>query len=131
MNVVVDTSLWSLYLRHKNRREPEIAMLKRLIAEGRVQMLGVIRQELLSGIKELEQFEKLRRVLGGFPSLLADDQDHLVAAQYYNTCRAKGVQGSSIDFLICAQAVNYALPILTTDKDFKSYAKFLPIKFFN
>ena len=127
---VVDTSVWSLYLPYKNRPEPEVALLKQLIREGQIQMLGIIRQKLLSGIKEIAQFEKLQRVLEGFPNLLATDQDHLVAAQFYNMCSTKGVQGSSVDFLICAQAVNGTMPILTMDKDFKNYAKLLPIKFF-
>jgi len=51
VNVVVDTSVWSLVLR---RRAPENSALERelaeLIREGRVVMVGAIRQELLSGV---------------------------------------------------------------------------------
>ena len=90
-------------------------------------MLGVIRQELLSGIKEKTRFDKLIAVLRGFPSLLAEERDHTDAAMYYNTCRARGVQGSNVDFLICAQASHHGLPILTTDNDFRRYADHLPI----
>jgi predicted nucleic acid-binding protein len=45
-----------------------------------------------------------------------------------NQCRRKGVQGSTIDFLICAVAAIEELQILTTDSDFLRYAKHLPIK---
>lgn len=128
MSVIVDTSVWSLFLRHKGRTETEVILLRKLIREQRVQMLGIIRQELLSGIRELARFEKLERVLDGFPSLLATEQDHTVAAQCFNTCRSKGIQGSSVDFLICAQALNHHLSIVTTDKDFLSYAQHLPIQ---
>lgn len=93
-------------------------------------MLGIIRQELLSGVKSEVRFEKLLNSLDGYPSLLPNEEDYTVAAQFYNLCRAKGVQGSGADFLICAQAVSNDLPIFTTDKDFLYYADHLPIKLY-
>ena len=52
MKVIIDTCIWSLALR---KNEPQnntyITELKELIKEVRVQLLGSIRQELLSGIK--------------------------------------------------------------------------------
>jgi predicted nucleic acid-binding protein len=50
------------------------------------------------------------------------------AAEFSNQYRRKGVQGSTIDFLICAVAVVEELQILTTDSDFLRYAKHLPIR---
>jgi predicted nucleic acid-binding protein len=50
-----------------------------------------------------------------------------MAAQFFNICRAKGVQGSNTDFLICAVAVRWQLAIFTTDGDFTLFAKHLPI----
>ncbi len=132
MRVIVDTSIWSPFLRRKHPISAQnLQVLEQLIREKRIQMLGIIKQELLSGIKEQAQFEKLNDILAGYPDLLADSEDHIVAAQCYNTCRKKGVQGSTVDFLICAQAVNHQLAILTSDKDFQSYAKFLPIRLYS
>lgn len=58
--VLVDTSVWSLALR---RQQPQndgvVAELQRLIQAEVVQMIGPIRQELLSGIREQAQFETL------------------------------------------------------------------------
>ena len=48
------------------------------------------------------------------------------AAEYFNTCRAKGLQGSNTDFLLCAVAERHRFPILTTDDDFTGYAHALP-----
>ena len=45
------------------------------------------------------------------------------AAECYNICRSAGIQGSHIDFLICAFAERENAPIFTTDKDFFHYAK--------
>lgn len=57
---LVDTSVWSLALRRKtipaNRFVDE---LNELIKERRVQMIGPIRQEILSGIRALQFATKL------------------------------------------------------------------------
>jgi len=63
MNVLVDTPVWSLALRRRgvdlNARERVLTQaLAELIREGRVQMMGAIRQELLSGIREEERFHQ-------------------------------------------------------------------------
>ncbi len=127
VKVIVDTSVWSLFLRQRNRPEPEVAALKKLIRAQRVQMLGVVKQELLSDVKESRRFDQFLSVLKGFPDLLASNHDHITAASCYNTCRARGIQGSAADFLICAQAINHDLPLLTTDRDFSYFAEHLPL----
>ncbi len=71
MRVIVDTSIWSLALR---RNTPDDAVdiinhFRDLITDGRVVLLGVIRQEILSGIRHLEQFTRLRDHLCAFPNL--------------------------------------------------------------
>lgn len=91
-------------------------------------MTGVIRQELLSGIKDKDQFAILRDRLRAFPDLVAETEDFERAAEFYNKCRAKGIQGSSIDFLLCAIAVHYDLSIFSTDAVFAHYARVLPLQ---
>lgn len=105
MKVIVDSSFWSLALR-RNRSIDSIVVnvLQDLIAEGRVVLPGVIRQEVLSGIRHAEQFERLRDYLGSFPDLEIAIEDYELAAEFFNTCRSNGVQGSNTDFLICAIA---------------------------
>lgn len=51
MSVLVDTSVWSLALRRKSPSEdfPAIGCLQQLITNDQVVLLGVIRQEILSG----------------------------------------------------------------------------------
>lgn len=129
MNVLVDTPVWSLALRRVSGAEaPEVKILSELIQEGRANLMGLVRQELLSGVKTPEQFETLREHLAAFPDIGLQSADHEEAAAFFNRCRSKGVQGSAIDFLICAVAHRRGLEILTTDGDFTSYAKHLPIK---
>ena len=93
-------------------------------------MIGPIRQESLSGIKEPERFEKIRDALRAFPSQRIDEPIYELAASFHNHCRSKGIQGSHTDFLICACAVRWKASILTKDKDFTRYAKHTPIELY-
>jgi predicted nucleic acid-binding protein len=74
VNVIVDTSVWSLALRRAKRMDDAAPReLAELIREGRVVMLGPVRQELLSGIKQKAQFDMLREHLRAFPDHPARD----------------------------------------------------------
>ncbi len=129
MKIIVDTSVWSLFLRRQDRTDsPSLELLRQAIQDNKVQMLGIIRQELLSGIRSEPQFQRVSRILENFPDLLADSADHTEAARLFNKCRRNGVQGSPVDFLICAQAHRHKMPILTDDDDFERYAEHLPIR---
>ena len=132
MNILIDTSVWSLAFRRKaqslNATEKLIvAELSELIQEGRVGLIGLIRQELLSGIRTTEDYEKLRLRLRAFPDEPVDTADHEEAAKAGNHCRGKGIVVSIVDVLLCALAMKRKWGIFTTDPDFARYATVLPI----
>jgi predicted nucleic acid-binding protein len=128
MNVLVDTCVWSLALRRKAEAPSAHAVeLGELVREGRALIIGPIRQELLSGVGDPIHFARLRAHLSAFHDLQLKEADYELAAEFFNTCRRKGVQGSNTDFLICAVAVRCSLAILTTDGDFHLYSRHLPI----
>ena len=129
MNVLVDTSVWSLALRRPAAHvSSETAELVELIREGRVAMIGAIRQEILSGIRAAEQYRKLRDRLRAFSDESVDEADYEEAATCFNRCRVKGLQGANTDFLICAVSMRRKFAILTTDKDFAGFARVLGFK---
>ena len=131
MKVIVDTSIWSLALRRGKIPDKSLLVeLETLISDYRVQLIGPIRQELLSGIKSDEQFDKLKQYLSSFPDYHIQTEDFVLAAKFYNQCRKKGIQGSNTDFLICAIAVNNNWQIYTLDQDFSHFEKVLPIKLY-
>lgn len=128
MKVIVDTSVWSLALRRDKEDSPaQVQELRQIIHSHRVQMIGPIRQEILSGISSESQFKKLRKHLESFPDLPILTEDYITAAQFFNHCRSKGIQGSNTDFLICAVAVRNKFSIYTTDKDFDLFSKYIQI----
>lgn len=128
MKVIVDTSVWSLALRRdKQEFNTTVQELQRIIKNHRVQMIGSIRQEVLSGIRSESQFKKLQKHLESFPDLPAITEDYVTAAKYFNLCRSKGIQGSNTDFLICAMANRNKFSIFTTDNDFELFLKHIKI----
>ena len=135
MNVLVDTSIWSLAFRrkpeHLNAREHRlVGELGDLVRDGRAAIIGMIRQELLSGIKTSAQFEQLRRTLAAFRDEPVGTEDHEAAAQAANACRAQGIAVSAVDMLICSVAHRRGMPVFTTDPDFSNYARALMLKIY-
>jgi len=126
MNVLIDTTIWSLAFRKKSNTNIEIKIgkfLTELIQDGRVKIIGPIRQEVLSGIALPNDFHKLQKKLAAFEDLPITTEDYERAAEIFNLCRKKGIQGSHIDFLICAVAEHNHLSLFTLDKDFTFYKK--------
>lgn len=133
MKILVDTSIWSLALRRRpadlNPTERLLVMeLTELVKDGRAGMIGLIRQELLSGIRTSAQFEVLRKTLRAFTDEPVEIDDHETAAKLSNECRAKGIAVTAVDILICALAVRHAMPVFSADPDFANYARVAPLK---
>lgn len=128
MKVLVDTSVWSLALGRRAPAHRAVDELRRLVSQGRAAIVGPVRQELLSGIRDVAVFERLRDHLRAFPDERILSADYERAADWFNLCRAKGIQGSNTDFLLCAVAKRIDFPILTTDADFQKFSRVLPLR---
>jgi predicted nucleic acid-binding protein len=128
MRVLVDTSIWSLALRRgEHVQNPEALELRRLVTAHLAEVIGPIRQEILSGVRDQSQFDRLESHLAAFPDLPLLTEDYVMAAKFFNLCRSKGIQGSNTDFLICAVAARHDFAVFTTDGDFPVFARYLPI----
>lgn len=127
MNVIVDTSVWSLAFRRRRATAPEAAALATLLADDDAILLGAVRQEVLSGIPAAADFRGLRDRLRGLPDYPLGTSHYEVAAESFNMCRSRGVQGSDTDFLLCAVSLLDRLPVFTTDRDFERFSHHVPI----
>jgi len=130
MKVVVDTVVWSLALTRTRPTAQVRQALASLIEDQRVLLLGPIRQELLSGYSDKSSFDRLRERLDYFENEPILDEDYILAAEFHNVCRRKGIQGSHTDFLICSCASRLNAEIYTKDNDFEHYAGVLPINLY-
>lgn len=135
MLVLVDTPVWWLALRRTSTNlnaveQGLIAALQELIRDARAQLIGPVRQELLSGIRHENTFTRVRDQLRAFDEPSLDPADYEEAAHIHNRCRSRGISGSSIDFLICAAASRREWQIFTTDQDFPRYAHWAPLNLY-
>lgn len=135
MLVLVDTPIWSLALRRtikdlNPREQMQTVALRELIRSGRAQLVGPVRQELLSGIRQEKIFRELRNYLRAFDEPVLELDDYEDAADINNRCRARGIAGSAIDVLICAIAARRNWEVFTVDQDFARYAKVFPLKLY-
>ena len=131
MRVLVDTTIWSLALRRRNPKTSEkvlIDELAELIQELRAVLIAPIRQEVLSGISDTKSFDIVGNHLEPFDDLTIDGGDYVEAARMFNACRGKGVQGSHVDFLICAVSKKHSAPVFTIDMEFSNYAKHIDLQ---
>jgi len=129
MKVLVDTSIWSYAFRsNKPEFAHHVESLVKLISTNQVLIIGAIKQEILSGYSDLNKFNTLQNKISPFENTPVLDEDYIQAALFSNMCRSQGIQGSPIDFLICAVAHRLKVEIFTTDKDFNHYQKHIPIK---
>ena len=132
MNVLVDTPIWSLAFRRRpvHLSKPEQSLVEtwsRLIQDNQAVLIGPVRQEILSGIRDMKTYERLRKALRAFDDEPLTMEDYEAAASCGNICRSHGVAGSTVDYLICAAAIRRNMAIFTPDADFVRYAKHLPI----
>ncbi len=125
MNLVVDTSVWSLVLRRPRVDEDNqhVRAFRRHLESGDgFFLIGNVLQELLDGLRSAKQFDRLLTLLDPYPLLELDRQTYAAAARLRASCRAKGVNAGPIDFLIAAACCHHGFPLLTADKDFSRIA---------
>ena len=122
MKVIADACAWSVSLRRRNKtvlspvEQSVHAELMEALGDGRIILIGPIRQEVLSGIKSAAQFEQVRAALEAFPDEPITTQQYEEAARLFNLCRSRGVECGSTDILICSIAAQRQWSILTYDK---------------
>ncbi len=129
MNILVDTSVWSLALRRDAPESDAVASLKQCIDRGDLLFTtGIIVQELLQGLRGPKQRERLVNRLSSFPVIVPDLSDHIEAAALQRTCRQKGIQIQTVDAILAQLAIGHDLDFLTNDRDFDMIARHFPLR---
>lgn len=114
------------------RRAPEVlsatemAITKRLssmLVQGEAGVIGPIRQEVLTGIRHVSQFDRLRYLLDGIKTIDLELQDFDEAARLTNVLLTKGITVSPTDSLLAAAALRRSLSVYTLDADFQHFSR--------
>jgi predicted nucleic acid-binding protein len=121
VNLLVDTSVWSLALRRDAlTSEPEVHLLKdALLGADIVVTTGLVLQELLQGFSRPKSRAQIIERFAALPLLQPDREDHVAAADLRNKCRRAGVQVGTTDALLAQLCIRHDLMLLSTDNDFK------------
>lgn len=136
MPVIVDTNIWSLVLRRKSgslsaAETKIVASFRELALSDDILLLGIVRQEVLSGIRSDLQFEQVRTALRRWPDEPLTIEDHEEASRCNNLFRADGIATSAVDCLICGVSLRRAVDIFTLDADFSRYKGVVPISLYS
>ena len=129
MNLLVDTSVWSLALRRDSPQHiRQVAFLRDSLERGgAIFTTGLILQELLQGFAGPRARKQIVERFQLLPFVAPDRDDHIEAAELRNVCRRKGVQVGAIDALLARLCIRHDLVMLSTDADFSRIAKLRPL----
>lgn len=129
MNILVDTSVWSLALRRDSPPDCQaVSRLKTALKDGEnVFTTGLILQELLQGFKGPKARRRIIEDFAPLPLIIPERRDHIDAADLGVKLRQKGIQAGTIDVLLAQLCLRHGLSLLSTDRDFIHIAKHVPL----
>ena len=129
MNILVDTSVWSLALRRDSPADCQaVSRLKIALQGGEgVFTTGLILQELLQGFNGPKARRRIIRTFASLPLIIPERRDHIDAADLRVKLRQKGVQAGAIDVLLAQLCLRHGLSLLSMDKDFVHMGKYVPL----
>lgn len=130
IKLLIDTSVWSEALRRKEKSLNSSETLVRRIIENNdeIIIIGIILQEILSGITNEKLFSEIQNILNDFSYVEITKMDYIYAAELRNKCKKKGITACSFDFLIASMAISNKLTLVTYDNDFKNISKYTELK---
>jgi predicted nucleic acid-binding protein len=110
--ILVDTSVWIALFRNT---EPHAEALARILREGRVVTTGIVKAELLQGVKNAKEG---LGILDAVESIEITEKLWLNAGWLASDMRRKGRMVPLTDAAIGALAIDYGLSLYTLDKHF-------------
>lgn len=118
---LIDTSAWIEFLRDTD--SPVCRRVDALLADP-IATCDAIRMEVLSGARDEEHLQRLRRLLARATVLPTGPADYDHAAALYRHCRRRGeTVRKLLDCLIAAVAIRDDVAILHRDADFDVIAR--------
>jgi len=132
--ILVDTCVLSEAFRKSSKASKfskQIDFFRQMILDDwPIAIPGIVFQEFLTGFGTEKKINIARQTINGFSVILADVEDHLLAARIRSQCLSKGVSAHGIDCLIASTAINRNYLLLTFDDDFAAIAKICHLKMF-
>ena len=129
MRLFVDTSVWSLALRHDAPPDhPAVTRLGDALIRGEhVFTTGLVLQELLQGFRGPRAAQSVIERFAALPLITPTRANHVEAATLRNNCRRRGVHVGTIDALLASLCIAHDLVMLSTDRDFAGITESTPL----
>lgn len=126
--ILADSSVWIDLFRDVDTREVE--HLYGLFGREDVGLGDLILTEVLQGVDEDKEFDRVKRILSQFQCIdIAGGVVALRAAQNCRNLRGRGVTvRKTIDTLIATRCIQDGHSLLFSDRDFVPFVKFLGLK---
>jgi predicted nucleic acid-binding protein len=118
--VIVDTSVLIDFLRGEMENAEKVS---RLLKDNRVVTTGIIIAELLQGLKDHKEEDKIVSLLSGLFCLEITTELWIKAGTLSLSLRRKGINLPLTDVAIAILAIKNDLSILTNDNHFKHIPK--------
>jgi predicted nucleic acid-binding protein len=124
--IVVDTSVWIDHLRNRSSLH-HVVRLRRAFGQEPIVVGDLVMLEVLQGVPDEKQAEKVERLLRNFIVVrMLDDMLAVRAARNYRTLRSRGITvRKTIDMVIGTYCIENGLPLLHHDVDFEHLERHL------
>ncbi|MFA4909594.1 MAG: PIN domain-containing protein [Desulfobacteria bacterium] len=125
--VIIDTSAWIESFRHGG--DSVLGDIVRdLVLKGRVLLPGIIKAELLRGVRNKKEFYRLNELLKGLSYLSVPEEFWEKLAEFSFELFRKGVIVPLIDTYIALLCIENGASILHRDKHFDLIAQKSPLR---
>jgi len=130
--ILVDTSVWIDFFGGAASEEKD-ELRKLIINQKPIAITDIVLTEILQGIREDKQYERVKMTLAGLNILHATPlKTYILAADIYRTCRGKGFTvRKTNDCIIAAVAIEFSCELLHKDKDFDSIAQCVDLRLYD
>lgn len=115
--VMIDTCAWIDFF--KSQTGDLGNLVAELIETNQAAITGVVIAELLQGVKQEKESQRLRLLLRSIHYLPTEDNDWFNAGLLAQQLRAKGLTLPLTDVLIAIIAQRHGIAVLTLDKHFQ------------
>ena len=124
--ILIDTSAWIEFLRDTG--SPTCTRVDKVLG-GEIATCDAVRMEVLSGARDEQHLQSLRRLLARATVIPTEPADYDEAAALYRRCRREGETVRRLmDCLIGAVAIRADAAVLHNDSDFDSLARHAGLK---
>jgi hypothetical protein len=126
--ILVDSSVWIDYFRAADT--PQVALLDSLLGRSPLLVGDLIAAEVLQGIRDEQDFKRVKKTLDAFDHIDLVGYDLAVkASENYRRLRALGITVlKTIDTLIATRCIEDGLTLLHAGKDFLPFAEHLGLR---